>query len=263
MSYETIRHQFNEGVAEITLAQPDTLNALSQSMMRELREVLEEVSSDKSVRAVLITGEGRGFSSGANLVEAGKSQDLRDLDLGELLEAHYHPVINAINQMPKPVIAAVNGIAAGAGMSLAIACDIVLAARSAQFIQVFIRIGAIPDAGSTWSLPRRIGDPRARALAMTGEPVGGEQAAEWGLAWKCVEDESLRDEAWTLARKLAAMPTRALGTIKQAYAASLNNTLDEQLALEARLQSEIGRSCDFVEGVTAFLEKRPAQFTGE
>jgi 2-(1,2-epoxy-1,2-dihydrophenyl)acetyl-CoA isomerase len=262
MNYGCIDFTRDGGFATITLNQPETLNALSLPLLTELRHALDGVATDESVRAVILTGNGRAFSSGANLSEDATAGDFTSLDLGKLLDEYYVPVILRLRRLEKPVICAVNGVAAGAGMSLALAGDIVLAARSAQFIQIFTKIGVIPDAGSTFFLPRLVGTARALGLALLREPLSAEQAEQWGLIWRCVEDGSLMAEAGRLAGHFATEPTRALGLTKRAIQASLNNTLAEQLDLESALQRVAGKTEDFAEGVTAFLEKRPARFTG-
>ena len=206
---------------------------------------------------MLLHGAGRGFCAGQDLTEVTPGQDL-----GETLERHFNPLIRRLRTLPKPVVCAVHGAAAGAGANLAFACDIVLAAESARFQQAFIRIGLIPDAGGTWLLPRLAGSARARAMAMLGEPLSGKQAAEWGLIWRCVPDDALMQEAERLATHLATQPTHAMGLIKRALDASEAHTLDQQLDLERDLQREAGGTPDFQEGVQAFLEKRPPQFTG-
>jgi 2-(1,2-epoxy-1,2-dihydrophenyl)acetyl-CoA isomerase len=244
------------GYRRITLNRPERLNALTVEMAAALHAALDEAEADRSCRALLLTGAGRGFCAGQDLNEiVGAAPS----DLTRLLE-HYHPLILKIRALPIPVVCAVNGVAAGAGANLALACDIVLAARSASFVQAFARIGLIPDCGGTWFLPRLIGTARARALAMLAEPLPAGTAAEWGLIWRMVEDEKLADEAEALAVRLASQASTALALTKRALDASGNNTLDRQLDLEGELQLEAGKSPDHAEGVRAFLEKRAPVF---
>lgn len=259
MSYSTILFDAADGVATVTLNRPARLNALTNTMFRELLDALDRVEADEGLRVVLVTGEGRGFCAGADL--AGDGID-SDSDLDAALVTLYNPTILRLQRFPKPIVCAVNGVAAGAGCNLALACDIVLGARSAQFIEVFARIGLIPDAGGTWLLPRLVGRARALGLAFLADGLPSETAAEWGLIWRMVEDEALMDEARALAQRLARGPTRAYGLTKQALAASFDNGLEAQLALEAELQGAAGRTEDYAEGVNAFLEKRPAAFRG-
>src|SRR5436305_10046666 len=244
------------GYRRITLNRPERLNALTTDMAAALDAALDEADADKNCRAILLTGAGRGFCAGQDLTEiVGASP----ADLERLLE-HYHPLVLKIRALPIPVVCAVNGVAAGAGANLALACDIVLAARSATFVQAFTRIGLIPDCGGTWFLPRLIGNARARALAMLAEPLPAATAAEWGLIWRVVEDDRLMDEAQALAARLASQASTALALTKRALDASGSNTLDRQLDLEGELQLEAGKSPDHAEGVRAFLEKRAPVF---
>lgn len=251
-----------DGVAELTLNRPERLNAFTEAMHRELAAHLDRIEADPSLRAVLLTGAGRGFCAGQDLSERVMGEGDVPPDLGDTLERLYNPLVRRIRGLNRPVVCAVNGVAAGAGANLALACDIVLAARSAVFIQAFCRIGLIPDSGGTWFLPRLVGEARARALALLGESVPAEQAEAWGLIWKAVDDDRLLEEARSLARSLAAGPTRALSLIKQALASSWDNSLDAQLDLERDLQREAGRTADYREGVRAFLQKRPPRFEG-
>ncbi len=245
----------------ITLNRPDKLNAFTEEMHIAFRAALAAARDDAACRAVLLTGAGRGFCAGQDLGDRDPAKG--DVpDLGETLRNFFNPNIRLIRDMPKPTIAAVNGAAAGAGANIALACDIVLAARSAKFLQAFARIGLIPDAGGSWALTRLVGPARARALAMLAEPLPAETAAEWGLIWKAVDDDDLMAEARDLASKLANGPTTGLTLTKQAIQAATENTLEEQLELEAELQSRAGATNDYREGVTAFLEKRPPHFTG-
>jgi len=244
----------------LTLNRPDKLNAFVAEMHGLLREAMTRAENDASVRALLLTGAGRGFCAGQDLAE----RDMNDpnLDLGGGLEANYNPFIRRLRALPKPVVCAVNGVAAGAGANIALAGDLVLAARSASFIQAFSRIALVPDCGGTWWLPRLAGLQRAMGMALLAERVSAEDAERWGLVWKCVDDAKLMDEARSLARTLAAGPTHTFGRIKQALYASPNNTLDEQLDLERDFQRELGRHGDYREGIAAFLEKRKPAFTG-
>ncbi len=250
------------GVAAITLNRPDKLNAFTASMLVDFRAALETAASDDAVRCVLITGAGRGFCAGQDLSDRSVSPDAEMPDLGESLENRYNPIVRLIRTMPKPVVIAVNGVAAGAGANLALSGDIVIAAASARFIQSFSRIGLIPDSGGTFILPRAVGMPRAMGLALLGTPLGAVEAKQWGLIWDVAEDEALAGTATTLAADLAAGPTAGFAAIKKAMAASLDNDLTDQLDLERDLQQEAGRTDDYREGVAAFMEKRTPRFTG-
>ncbi len=243
-------------VCRITLNRPDKLNALNDGIFEALAGALGEAEADVGCRAILLAGTGRGFCAGQDLTDA-----LPD-DLGRALETRYNPLVRQLRSLPKPVVCSVQGVAAGAGMNLALACDIVVAGRTARFSEAFVRIGLVPDAGGTWFLPRLAGEARARGLAMLGEPITGEQAAAWGLIWTAVEDGSELAEAERIADQLAALPTRAIGLMKRGFAAATVNSLDAQLALECILQREAGRSADFQEGVAAFREKRAPHFSG-
>ncbi|HXP73718.1 MAG TPA: 2-(1,2-epoxy-1,2-dihydrophenyl)acetyl-CoA isomerase PaaG [Stellaceae bacterium] len=251
-----------DGVATVTLNRPERLNAFTAALHEELAAALERAAGDDAIRALLVTGSGRGFCAGQDLSERKPALGETRRDLGQGLERYYNPLIRRLRGLEKPVVAAVNGVAAGAGASLAFACDIVIAARSASFIEAFSRIGLVPDAGSTWFLPRLAGSARAMAMALTGEAVSAERAAEWGLIWKAVPDDALMTEARELAERLAQGPTRALGLIKRALNRSASNGLDAQLDLERDLQREAGLGEDYREGVAAFLEKRPPRFSG-
>jgi 2-(1,2-epoxy-1,2-dihydrophenyl)acetyl-CoA isomerase len=262
MAYETILFDMAGGVATLTLNRPDKLNAFTGRMHEELRGALAQVRSDSSVRALVLTGAGRGFCAGQDLTEDVMAGTSEDYDVGATLEQNYNPLVLGLRALPIPVVCAVNGVAAGAGCNVALACDIVLAARSASFIEVFSRIALIPDAGGTYFLPRLVGQARALGMAMTAEKVTAEQAQAWGLIWKCVDDAELMPAARSLTSQLASGPTRAYALTKQALYASGGNNIEQQLALEAKLQREAGRSADFREGVQAFREKRPARFNG-
>lgn len=257
MTFTTIRFEITEDVAILMLDQPDTLNAFTAEMRLEMREALSMAVSD--ARALILTGTGRGFCAGQDLGDLGQPDQI---NLERLLVEEYHPIITALATCPIPTVAAVNGIAAGAGANLALAADIVIAARSARFLQAFARIGLMPDAGGTYWLPRLVGPARAKAMAMLAEPISAEKAVKWGLIWQVVEDTELSSQAWTLARRLAAGPTLAYRAMKNALHASPNHSFEDQLELEARLQGDAARTRDFREGVLAFLEKRDAAFEG-
>jgi 2-(1,2-epoxy-1,2-dihydrophenyl)acetyl-CoA isomerase len=259
MAWETILFEVAEGVATLTLNRPDKLNAFNDQLHHDIADALGRVESDAAIRALIITGAGRGFCSGADL----SARLDRQGGTNDALDRQYHPRLRRLRALKKPVVAAVNGPAAGAGMSLALSCDIVLAAQSATFIQAFSRIGLVPDAGSTFFLPRLIGTARAKGLTMLAEPLTATQAEAWGMIWKAVPDDRLMAEANALAKKLAQGPTFALGLTKTAIDASMGNDLDTQLALERDFQDAASQSRDFREGVTAFLEKRPAKFQGK
>lgn len=262
-SSETVLTERDQGVLQLTLNRPDRLNSFNAEMHETLQALLTDAASNPEVRSVLITGSGRGFCAGQDLNDRDPRQaDATPPDLGDTIERFYNPLIRRIRNLEKPVICAVNGVAAGAGANVAFACDIVLAARSARFIQAFSKIGLIPDSGGTWILPRLIGEARAKALTLLADPLDAETAAQWGLIWRVVDDATLQDEALKIARQLAAGPTRGLGMIKQAIQASATHSLDEQLNLERDLQREAGRTQDYAEGVAAFLEKRKPEFRG-
>lgn len=259
LSEATVLLKLSNGIATITLNRPDRLNALTEAMHGELAQAFDRIELDRAVRTVLLTGAGRGFCSG---------QDLNDRatvdqpDLGDTLDRLYNPLIRRMKALDRPIIAAVNGVAAGAGANLALACDIVLAGKSALFVQAFVKIGLIPDAGGSYALPRLVGHARAMGLSMLGEQITGEQAADWGMIWRAVEDDQLLEEATAMAKHLAAQPTVALGLMKQAIHASVSNQLDQQLELERDLQQKAGKTEDFSEGVNAFLDRREAIFKG-
>lgn len=263
MDNQTVLSAQADGVLTITLNRPDKLNSFNEEMHRAFRAALQRAHDDAAVRAVLLTGAGRGFCAGQDLGDRDPRKGGPAPDLGHTLETFYNPSLRLIRALEKPVICAVNGVAAGAGANIALACDIVLAARSAKFIQAFAKVGLVPDAGGTWSLTHILGEPRAKALAMTAEPLSAERAADWGLIWIAVEDEALLDEAGAMARNLAAGATLGLGMTKRLIQAAAANTLDQQLDMERDCQRIAGRSADYAEGVSAFLDKRKPEFKGK
>jgi 2-(1,2-epoxy-1,2-dihydrophenyl)acetyl-CoA isomerase len=249
-------------VATITLNRPHKLNAFNEAMHRELAQAFDRIEADAAIRAVLLTGAGRGFCAGQDLGDRMVAAGDAAPDLGDTLERTFNPLIRRICRLERPVVCAVNGVAAGAGANLAFSCDLVLAARSAQFIEPFCKLGLVPDAGGTYVLPRLAGSARARGLALLGEPLAAERAEAWGLIWRVVEDDRLMDEATALARHLALQATKGLGLIKRALLASAANSLDAQLDVERDLQREAGRTEDYREGVAAFMAKRRPTFRG-
>ncbi len=259
---EPVVHSWNGGVLEITLNRPDRLNSFNDEMHAVMAECMATARDDARCRAVLLTGAGRGFCAGQDL--SARNPDAMDgpPDLGDTISRFYNPLIRSIRNLEKPIVCAVNGVAAGAGANLALACDIVLAARSAKFIQSFARVGLIPDAGGSWMLPRLIGEARAKAIAMTAEPVSAERAEHWGMIWKSYDDAELMNEARALASRLALGPTFGLGKMKSLIQAAAGHELDVHLDLEAKTQREAGFSTDYAEGVRAFLEKREPKFGG-
>jgi 2-(1,2-epoxy-1,2-dihydrophenyl)acetyl-CoA isomerase len=248
---------------KIILDRPHRLNAFNDEMHQAAALALDEAANDVRCRAVLLTGEGRAFCAGQDLNDRVSGEGGAEPDLGDTVERFYNPLIRRLRSLPKPVVCAVNGVAAGAGANITLACDIVLAARSARFVQAFAKIGLIPDSGGTFFLPRLVGEARARALIMTAEPLDAETAAAWGLIWKAVDDEALLPEAEALTEHLATQPTQGLALAKRALAASAANTLDAQLDLERDLQRLAGQTPDYREGVQAFLAKRQPRFTGQ
>ncbi|WP_282176488.1 2-(1,2-epoxy-1,2-dihydrophenyl)acetyl-CoA isomerase PaaG [Vibrio nereis] len=260
---ESILFQVEAGVAVITLNRPKQLNSFNPEMHKALKRALKQAEADDSVRAVLLTGAGRGFCAGQDLNDRNVNSGAEMPDLGESIEKYYNPLIKQISNMPKPVIAAVNGVAAGAGANIAFACDIVFAAQSASFIQAFCKIGLVPDSGGTWVLPRLIGSARAKALMLLGDKVTASQAQEWGMIWQCVEDEALIETAMSVANHLATQPTKGLGFIKHALNHSSENSLDDQLNMEKDLQRLAGQTDDYREGIAAFFDKRAPEFKGK
>lgn len=260
MSSPTLLFTVNEGVAVIQLNRPDKLNSFNEEMAMALQEALDSCADDDDIRCVLLTGEGRGFCAGQDLAEAIAPGAAA---IEEHVEMKYNPIVRRLRALEKPVIAAVNGVAAGAGANLAFCCDIIVAADNAKFIQSFINIGLIPDTGGTYLLPRLVGLHRALAMTMLGEPITAEDAHGLGLVYKVFPHAQLMDEAMNLAKKMASMPTRGLGLTKKALNMSLSHELEEQLAVERELQGMAGRTSDNAEGIAAFLEKRKPVFTGE
>lgn len=262
MDYQYILFDLTDGVATITLNRPERLNSFTVAMHREVRDALDRVRDDPVARALVLTGAGRGFCAGQDLNDRAVAPGGSRPDLGESIETWYVPLVMGLRSLPKPVIAAVNGVAAGAGANLALACDVVVAARSANFIQAFCKLGLVPDSGGTWLLPRMLGGPRALGLALFGDKLAAEQAEQWGLIWKCVDDAELVSTVRAMAAQLASGPTLGYAHIKQAMQAAENNTLAQQLELERDSQRTLGFSADYLEGVTAFMEKRAPRFTG-
>ncbi len=258
MSYETILFEQSQGIAHITLNRPDRLNSFTRAMHAELKDALQNLGE---ARVLVLTGAGRGFCAGQDLNDRAVAPG-EAVDLGETVEECWNPLVRSLAELPQPVIARVNGVAAGAGANIALACDLVIAARSAKFIQSFSALGLIPDSGGSWHLPRQVGQARALALALTGEPLTAMQAADWGLIWKAVEDDRLDEEVSSLALKLAGLPPLGLAAIKKIIRTSWSRSLDEELDLQRDEMRRLGFTSDYREGVAAFLEKRPAKFTG-
>ncbi|MEZ6022833.1 MAG: 2-(1,2-epoxy-1,2-dihydrophenyl)acetyl-CoA isomerase PaaG [Hyphomonadaceae bacterium] len=261
MDYETIILANADGVARLTLNRPDRLNSFTVQMHDEASRALESIGKSDA-RVLVLTGAGRGFCAGQDLSDRAVAPGGDGVDLGESLEKRYNPLIRRLTTLEMPVICAVNGVAAGAGANIALACDIVVAAKSAKFIQSFANIGLVPDSGGTWTLPRLAGQARAMGLALTGEPLTAERAEAWGVIWKCVDDDKLTAEVDALAAKFAAAPTKGLATTKQLIREGATRTLPEQLDVERDAQRMLGRTHDYKEGVAAFMEKRTPKFTG-
>lgn len=262
MTFESIRFDVDGGIARLTLHRPDKLNSFTGAMHGELRSALDSVQNDPSIRVLVLSGSGRAFCAGQDLGDPEMAMTPTLPDIGNVVEKYYKPLILSLHNLRVPTIAAVNGIAAGAGASLALACDLVIAARSAAFLQAFSKIGLIPDTGGTWFLPQRVGMARALGLAMLADKLPAEKAAEWGLIWQAVDDGELTATVNKLAAQLAAMPTKALVRTRQAMHAAPMHTLEQQLSMEGGFMRELGWSPDYAEGVAAFMEKRPPQFTG-
>jgi 2-(1,2-epoxy-1,2-dihydrophenyl)acetyl-CoA isomerase len=262
MQFETIEFTVENGVGQLFLNRPDRLNSFTDQMHAEMRSCLKTVARDDDIRCLLLSGRGRGFCAGQDLSDRDVAADETMPDLGQTVERNWNPLVRTLRKLEKPVVCAVNGVAAGAGSSVAIACDIVYAARSAKFIQSFSNVGLVPDTGGSWTLPRLVGHARAMGLAILGEKISAEQAADWGMIWKCVDDDDLLPQTIALAEYLATRPTRGLAYTKRALTASLSNSLDEQLDLERDLMRMAGRTEDYREGVNAFMNKRDPEFKG-
>lgn len=261
MSYQTIVFELTDGIARLTFNRPERLNSFTSEMHAEVRAALTQVH-ERGARVLVITGAGRGFCAGQDLNDRAVAPGGAPPDLADSIEKYYKPLVLKLRELPLPVIAAVNGVAAGAGANIALACDLVIAARSASFVQAFARLGLVPDSGGTWFLPRLVGPARALGLALLGEKLPAEEAAAWGLIWRCVEDAQLPAVVDALARQFAQAPTRGLARTKQAIYEGLTRTLAEQLDIERDFQGELGHSADYAEGVAAFIEKRTPRFTG-
>jgi len=260
MQFETIQFERGNGIARLTLNRPEKLNAFNVLMHQEVAAALDAIEADESLRVLLMTGSGRGFCAGQDLSE--RNVDGGPLDLGETTRTYYNPLVKRLASLKIPTLCAVGGVAAGAGVNLALACDIVVARVSAKFVQAFSSIGLVPDAGGSYWLPRMIGQARALGFTLLGQSLSARQAETWGLIWRAIDDDRFEGEVEALVTQLAAAPTRGLNAAKSAIRASARNTLEQQLELESASQFECGRTQDYKEGVTAFKERRPAQFTG-
>jgi 2-(1,2-epoxy-1,2-dihydrophenyl)acetyl-CoA isomerase len=261
MSYQNILFDIKAGVARLTLNRPDRLNSFNTAMHAEVREALGSLKGSDA-RVMVLTGAGRGFCAGQDLNDRAVAPGGAAADLGDSVEKNYKPLVLALRSLAIPVIAAVNGVAAGAGANIALACDLVIAARSAVFVQGFSKLGLVPDSGGTWTLPRLVGNARAMGLALLGDKLSADQAAQWGLIWRSVDGAELSAVVDALATQLAAAPTRGLARTKQALYEGWDRTLEEQLDIERDYQRELGYTADYAEGVAAFTQKRPPQFTG-
>ena len=262
MADDAILVSIDAGIARITLNRPDRLNSFNDAMHAQLRQALDRVKTDTSVRVLLLTGAGRGFCAGQDLGDRAVAPGGARVDLGASIERNYMPLILTLRALPLPVVCAVNGVAAGAGANIALACDIVVATRSASFIQAFCKIGLIPDSGGTYWLPRLVGTARAMGLAMLGDKLSAEQAEAWGLIWKCVDDAQFESTVAQLVGQLAQAPTKGLAATKHAIHAAEGHHLEQQLVLEREVQRTLGNSEDYREGVAAFVGKRQPQFKG-
>ncbi|MDR3480958.1 MAG: 2-(1,2-epoxy-1,2-dihydrophenyl)acetyl-CoA isomerase PaaG [Burkholderiaceae bacterium] len=262
MDYQNILFDVAGGVARITLNRPDKLNSFTGAMHAELRDALDSVQADKGIRVLLITGAGRAFCAGQDLADPDMAVGVTAPDIGNVVEKNYKPLILRLQNLRVPTVAMVQGVAAGAGASLALACDLAIAGKSASFLQAFSKIGLIPDTGGTWFLPQRVGMARAMGLALLAEKLPAEKAAEWGLIWQVVDDAALGATVDAVAAQLAGMPTKALVRTRQAMHAAPSHTLEQQLSMEGGFMRELGWGPDFAEGVSAFMEKRAPRFTG-
>ncbi len=264
MNFQTITFTVEAGIARLTLNRPDKLNSFTGEMHAELRTALDRVQSDHAIRVLVLTGAGRAFSAGQDLADPDMAKiDGKMPDIGNVVERNYKPLVMRLQNLRVPTIAAVNGIAAGAGASVALACDLVVATKSASFLQAFSKIGLIPDTGGTWFLPQRVGMARAMGLALLADKLPAEKAAAWGLIWECAEDADFAARIDALAKQLSTMPTKALVRTRQAMHAAPGHTLEQQLSFEGSFMRELGWSPDYAEGVQAFMEKRAPNFTGE
>jgi 2-(1,2-epoxy-1,2-dihydrophenyl)acetyl-CoA isomerase len=261
MSYDSILFSVDGGIARLTLNRPDKLNSFNTRMHTEVQDALTRLT-EGDARVLVLSGAGRGFCAGQDLSDRAVAPGGERVDLGVSIDKYYKPLVLALHRLPMPVIAAVNGVAAGAGANIALACDLVIAARSASFVQAFSKIGLLPDSGGTWTLPRLVGDARALGLTLLGGKLAAEQAAAWGMIWQCVDDAEFAASVDTLAHQLAEAPTRGLAATKAAIRGSWQRSFAEQLDVERDAQRELGRSADYAEGVAAFVEKRSARFTG-
>ncbi|HEY2864387.1 MAG TPA: 2-(1,2-epoxy-1,2-dihydrophenyl)acetyl-CoA isomerase PaaG [Casimicrobiaceae bacterium] len=263
MSYDHILFEIGDGIARLTLNRPERLNSFNDAMHAEVRDAIGRVRAEPSTRVLLVTGAGRAFCAGQDLADRAVAPGQEPVDLGASIERNYKPLVLALRALPLPVVCAVNGVAAGAGANIAFACDIVVAAKSASFVQAFSKIGLVPDSGGTYLLPRLAGTARAMGMALFGDKLAAEQAANWGLIWRCIDDAEFPAAVDAMLRQLASAPTRGLGATKQAIYSAAGHTLETQLDLERDLQRELGRSADYREGVAAFAAKRPPRFVGK